>query len=143
MSIDISKALFKVFVPFTVEINGKKRSMSKEIIKYMATERFKAINDNALVCIEDEDIYDNLPVTSMKNLTVDPSHAIYTGTFGKIHKGGIDFYAMEADNKWEDVDIGTIRFAYPFINVDKNGKDHIRMIHLVARAILKRKGVFE
>jgi hypothetical protein len=117
--------------------------MSKEIIKYMATERFKAINDNALICIEDEDIYYNLPVNSMKTLTVDPSHAIYTGTFGKIHKGGIDFYAMEADNKWEDVDRETIRSASAFISIDKNYKEHILMIHLVARSILKRKGVFE
>jgi hypothetical protein len=79
----------------------------------------------------------------MKNLTVDPTHAIYTGTFGKKYKGGIDFYAMEADNKWEDVDRDTIRFAYPFISIDKNYKEHILMIHLVARSILKRKGVFE
>ena len=132
----MEKELFRIVIPYTVEVGGILKDLTNRMIEYLQSEHAQELSRICNVAIEDEIYYKDAKNMEFADLAkINPLHILAHGYFGEIRKDGVEFICDDLSSPDRGIILSTIRFAYPIINKESK---KIHMVHIIAESCVNR-----
>lgn len=133
--------LFRCIIPYTVNLNGNKVDLTKQIKDYINTERIQEMSKAGVLVIEDDSFFVNKSSNELSNselYTIDPKHVLATGYFGECKENGVEFIVTHLSDSSYLISVPNIRFGCVTVDAPSDNPKDIKSIvfaHILAKRI--------
>ena len=137
----MDKDLFRVVIPYTVNLNGYEVDLTEQIKDYVNRESVQEMSKNGVLAIEDDSFFVNKSSNELSNselYTINPKHVLATGYFGECKENGVEFIVTKLSDPTYQISIPSIRFGCVIVDAPSDNPKDIKSIvfaHILAKRI--------